>query len=64
MISKAKKNTQKKSVNDITLNEFYQIFINESIAAEDEKEKREKEVLLDKLEIYLKGKDLVLENCL
>lgn len=42
--------------------ELYDKILKELNTATSDSEKREKEILLDKLEIYLKGKEIVLDN--
>jgi hypothetical protein len=64
MISKSKNNNPSKKVKEVTLNDFYQIFFQESELIEGEVDKKEKQILLDKLEKYTKGKNLVFENSL
>ncbi len=64
MISKSKKNTLNKKAKEISLADFYQILFQDAELLESEEDKREKQIMLEKLEVYTKGKMLVFENSL
>lgn len=61
MAAKFKKD-EKQKTEEIGLAALYSAIIQEMLAQETEEEKREKQILLDKLRVYMKGKELVLEN--